>query len=411
MAPSRQRAIALKAPTLAEVLGANGFSRVYETLTAGQRQQMQRYLDAQVVDPEVWREAEEIRRKGTKYYGSLTVVDPAMQRKADRVMRQFISVGKQDDRVRIRLDKFLDEAAFAPTTDNPDEAIYLEKVRHTLLERGVWLRLNPKLVRDAQDPSRWVRDPRRYEVWLSLGPNGDAIPMKNGRIDREALMGTQLFGAGYYTEVHMGQVEKTLKREIDRLSSEIDDGMALHAQMNRIRGQAMPGVVAVSDALGGADYPDINIWQGPHKLVLRAYDLKNEGKTYGCRIFLVVAALATRDAARRLSRAIDKSTGAAESTVKVLKVVRTAAAVAEVALLVTGVGLAMRGAAAARTLASETAMDALAERELAKYVARNPEIASEINQVRWIRGPRGTVAGGSKSAARHEMGHGGFAKW
>lgn len=412
MAPSRERAIALKAPTLGEVLAVNGFSRVHETLTAAQRQQMQRYLDAQVVDPVVWREAEEIRRRGTKVYGSIAVTDPAMQRKADRVMRQFITIGKQDDRVRIRLEKFLDEAAFAPTTDNPDEAAYLERVRHTLIERGVWLRLAQKMVRDAEDPSRWVRDPRRYEVWLSLGANGDAIPMKNGRLDREAILGTQLLGAGYYTAVHLGPVEQTLAREIEHLSSEIDDGMALHQMMNKIRREAVIGVVAVSDALGGADFPDFDIWQGPHKLLIRAMELRNEGKTYGCRTFLVIAALATRNAAHLLNRNIDKSVSGAERSVKVLKVARTAGKVAEVALLATGVAaLAARGVSATRALAAgDAAVDALAERELAKYLARNPELASELNQVRLVPGPKGSVLGRPRTPSGGGIGTG-FHSW
>ncbi len=85
-----------------------------------------------------------------------------------------------------------------PTTDNPDEADYLEGVRKTLETRGVWLRLSPKLVRDADDRSRWVTDPRHFEVWLSLGARGDTIPTKSGRIDREALLNTRVLGAGYY---------------------------------------------------------------------------------------------------------------------------------------------------------------------------------------------------------------------
>lgn len=410
MAYSRNRAISLQAATIAEVLRIAGFMPILAQVTSAQRQKLQRYLDAAVVDPVVRNEASALYQKGTKHYGELVVVDPEMKRRAQRVMGDFIPVSDLDDCVRLNFTQ-LDVSAFTPTTDDPDEAEYLGVIRKTLEARGVWLRLAPKRVRDGQDPSRWVSDPRHFEVWLSLGARGDTIPTKSGRIDREALLGTRVFGAGYYVHVDRGPVQTALEREVRRLSSEIDDGMEQHAQLARIRRQAATGVVAVSDVLGGADFPSDEIWKGPSQLLLRAMDLKAAGKIYGCRALLVVAALSVRNAAQLLSRFVDNTTSGAERAVKVLKVARTAGKVAEVALIATGVGAVAVGLAKSGAVAvTEASVDAIAERELARYLARNPELASELSQVRLVPGPRGTILGGVKGG--HSAGVGtGFTSW
>jgi hypothetical protein len=411
MAYSRNRAVSLQAATIGEVLRIADFLPILPQLTSAQRQKLQRYLDAAVVDPAVRNEASALYQKGTKYYGELVVVDPEMKRRAQRVMGDFIPVSDLDDCVRLNFTQMLDASAFTPTTDDPDEAEYLGVIRKTLEARGVWLRLAPKRVRDAQDPSRWVSDPRHFEVWLSLGARGDTIPTKSGRIDREALLGTRIFGAGYYVHVDRGPVQTALEREVRRLSSEIDDGMEQHVQLARIRRQAATGVVAVSDVLGGADFPSDEIWKGPSQLLLRAMDLKAAGKIYGCRALLVVAALSVRNAAQLLSRFVDNTTSGAERAVKVLKVARTAGKVAEVALIVTGVGAVAVGLAKSGAVAvTEASVDAIAERTVARYLARNPELASELSQVRLVPGPKGTILGGVKGG--HSAGVGtGFTSW
>jgi hypothetical protein len=411
MAYSRSRAISLQAATIGEVLGIAGFMSILAQLTFAQRQKLQRYLDAVVVDPVVRNESNALYQKGTKHYGELVVVDPEMKRRAQRVMGDFIPVGDLDDCVRLNFTQLLDVSAFTPTTDDPDEAEYLGVIRRTLEARGVWLRLAPKRVREAQDPSRWVSDPRHFEVWLSIGARGDTIPTKSGRIDREALLGTNVFGAGYYVHVDRGPIQTALEREVRRLSSEIDDGMEQHVQLARIRRQAATGVVAVSDVLGGADFPSDEIWKGPSQLLLRAMDLKAAGKIYGCRALLVVAALSVRNAAQLLSRFVDNTTAGAERAIKVLKVARTAGKVAEVGLMVTGVGAVAVGLAKGGAVAvTEASVDAIAERELARYLARNPELASELGQVRLVPGPRGTILGGIKGG--HSAGVGtGFTSW
>jgi hypothetical protein len=82
MANDRKRAIDLGVVALSDLLTAAGYSSILAQLTAAQRQQLQLYLDAQVVDPAVQDAANAIRQRGTKYYGSLVVTDPAAQREA-----------------------------------------------------------------------------------------------------------------------------------------------------------------------------------------------------------------------------------------------------------------------------------------------------------------------------------------
>jgi hypothetical protein len=388
-----------------------GFPAVLVQLTSAQINQLQRYLDAAVVDPAVKQKADAVYRKGTKVSGRLVYTDPETQRRVDRVMREYIPVQALDDTVRLDLSKLLDPKALAPTTDNPDEAEYLESVRKSLDRQGVWLRIAPKLVKDPDDPSRRMYDGKHFDVWLSLGPRGDGIPTKTGRIDREALLSTQIIGANYWRKVDQGPVESALDRQVQTLRSQIEDGMALHAEMTKIRNQAAIGVVAISDVLGGANFPSYQIWDGPNTLVLNAMKIRNAGLTWGSNLLLIVAAVSVRNAANLLNTYIAKTTSGAARTVKVLKVARTAGKVAEAGLAIaTGAAIVTGAGAASGVAAADAVVDAAAEKELAKYVARNPELAGELNSVKLVPGPRGTVVGNIKGG--HSAGVGeGFHKW
>jgi len=130
-------------------------------------------------------------------------------------------------------------------------------------------------------------------------------------------------------------------------------------------------------------------------------------------VMLVVAALATRNAARLLSTYIDETSSGAGRAVKVLEVAKTAGKVAEVGLAITGVGafaLSAGGATAGGVAVTEATVDAVAEREVAKYLAKNPEFATELQQVRLVPGPKGTILGNVKGG--HSAGYGkGFQSW
>lgn len=390
---NRRRAIGLGAVALPRLLTAAGFSSLFAQLTPAQVIQLQRWLDAAVVDPAVQHEADAIYHAGTKIYGNIAYTDPVTKRRVDRVMRDYIALNRLDDTVRLDLSKLLDPKALKPITDNPDEAEYLESVRKTLERQGVWLRLASSLVKDPDDRSHWINDGRHFDVWLSLGPRGDAIPTKTGRIDRETLLATRIIGADYYRKVDKGPVQRALDQQVKTLRSQIEDGMALHAEMSKIRREAPIGVAATSDLLGGADFPSDDIWDAPNKLVVGAMTLKNAGLTWGAGCLLIVAAISVRNASNLLHRYIDKTTTGAERAVTGLKVARAAGEVAVVVLtvmtgaaLVTGAGAAASGAAAA-----DAGVDAAAERLLARYVARNPGIDAELNSVKLVPGPRGTV--------------------
>jgi hypothetical protein len=411
MSNARKHAIELGAVSLGSLLTSAGFSTVLVQLTSAQINQLQRYLDAAVIDPEVQKHADAVYRKGTKVYGKIVYTDPETKRRVDRVMREYIPLHALDDTVRLDLSKMLDPKALAPITDNPDEADYLESVRKSLDRQGVWLRIAPKLVKDPDDLSRWMYDGKHFDAWLSLGPRGDAIPTKTGRIDRAALLSTQIIGANYWRKVDKGPVQSALDRQVQTLRSQLEDGMALHIEMTKIRNDAAIGVVAISDVLGGADFPNFNIWDGPNTLVVSAMRMMNAGLTWGANLLLVVAAVSVRNAANLLNTYIAKTTSGAARSVKVLKVARTAGKVAEVGLAVaTGVAFVTGAGAASGLVAADAAVDVAAERELGKYIARNPELAGELNSVKLVPGPRGTVLGYTKGG--HSAGFGeGFRSW
>jgi Domain of unknown function (DUF4157) len=410
----RQRAEALGAADARSLLQAS-LPFVLAHMTDDQLQQMQKVLDAAVVNPDVQKEADDLyRRSIVAQSGPLISRDPRRVRRAERAMESFIPVTEADKRIRLDFEALLTPEALQATTDNPDEAAYLESVRQTLETRGVWLRFAPKLVRDPEDPSRHVIDYRAFNVWLSLGPDGDTIPTDSGRLTRDALLGTTLLGAGYYRRVHQGPVQTALDKQIRRLLNQIETGSSQHDELAKIRRDAFFGVAEISDLLGGADFPARSIWDQPHRFVLRAMDLNVGGNVRGSQAFLVAAAIETRKAARSLADYIDDSSAGAERAVTVLKVAKTAGEVAEVGLVVTGVAGVVRGGV---TVAGETgvaaargSVDDAAERLVRQYVADNPAIAGDLAKVRWVPGPRGSAAGGVKPGSSSGAGTG-WDKW
>lgn len=429
MGNDRKRAIALKAVDARELIGKS-LPMVLKYMTQAQVAEVQRVLDAAVVNPAVQQEYKDAMRRsyvsegrdggnyeGVYQNGRLVLRDVKLARRAERIIQQQIPVTAADRRVRIDFGKLLDGDAFKSTTDNPDEAKYLAKVKSILEHRGVYLRFEQKLVRDPEDPSRWMIDPRTFQVWLSVGREGDAIPTDTGLLNRKAILGTQVFGAGYYDEVHRGPVERALEREINRLLREIQSGRDQHFMLWKIRHNAAPGVTAVSDFLGGADFPDSTIWDYPHKMVMKAMDANVGGNVSMPQAYLVVAAIATRNSAQLLADYIDDMSEGAERAVTVLKVAKAAGEVAEVGLAVTtGVGVVKAGARvigskAATQTAKDKAVDAAAEKLVGKMISKDPSLAKDLAQVRWVPGPKGTVLGRGVKPGQ-SAGHGaGFEKW
>ena len=118
----RQRAVALKAAD-ARTLLQTSLPFVLEHMTGEQIQQVQKVLDAAVVNPEVQKEANDLYNKSiVSQSGPLTVRDPKKVRRAEQAMENFIPVAEADKRVRLDHKALLAPEALQPRTDNPDEA-------------------------------------------------------------------------------------------------------------------------------------------------------------------------------------------------------------------------------------------------------------------------------------------------
>jgi hypothetical protein len=185
----------------------------------------------------------------------------------------------------------------------------------------------------------------------------------------------------------------------------------------KIRHNAAPGVTAVSDFLGRADFPDSTIWDYPHKMVIKAMDANVTGNVSLPQAYLVVAAVATRNSAKLLAKYIDDMSEGAERAVKVLKVAKAAGEVAEVGLAIsTGVGVVRAGArvvgteVAAKT-AKDKAVDAAAEKLVGQMIKKDPSLATDLASVRWVPGPKGTVLGRGVKAGQSTGNGTGFQKW
>jgi len=366
----RQRAKALKAADARTLLHAS-LPFVLAHMTDEQVQKMQRVLDAAVVNPDVRKEAEGLyRRSIVAQSGSLIIRDPKMVRRAFRAMESFIPVTEADTRIRLDFKALLTSEALQATTDNPDEARYLEMVRQTLATRGIWLRFSPKLVPDPEEPSHRVVDQQTFTVWLSLGPDGDTIPIESGRLTRNALLSTTRLGAGYYRHVHQGGIQSALEKETRRLLDQIEIGLRHHNRLDKIRDEAFFGVAKISDFLGGADFPDRSIWEPPHKLVVQAMRLNAGGNVKGAQALLGTAAILTRNAGWLLADYLEESSAGAERAVAVLEVAKTAGEIAEIGLAVTEVVGVVRGIAKREVLVGTSVRQF--RRDAERIISRDP---------------------------------------
>jgi len=220
-----------------------------------------------------------------------------------------------------------------------------------------------------------------------------------------------LFGAGYYDAVHRGPTQRSLDRQIAILSAEMDSAIAEHHRLIMRKVKA-PIVSGISDFVGGADLPDRNIWDYPQKMLLKALDLNKGGNVFKSPGYLVAAAIATRNNANLLAQYADDSASGAGRVITVLKVAKTAGQVAEVGLAVTGVAGVVRGtvSVAGGAAAGDAAVDAAAERMIAKHYAKDAEIMADLNKVKWVPQPKGSVAGGVKPGTSSGAGTG-WHKW
>lgn len=300
---------------------------VLRLLTAEQVGQVQKVVDAAVVNPVVQQEyAEAARKNGDAQRARGYYSDGAVSRAPDspqmrKLADELIDATAADKHIRLEPPKLLSYDALKPLTDNPDEATYLNKVTRTLGSAGVYLRIEPKLVHDPDDRSSWIVSQREFEVWLSLGFDGDTIPTKDGQLTRVNLLETTTLGAGYYTEVIQGTFQSRFDQAADRVSRQIRNGIDLHEDQEGARDTAAPGVVAISDYLGDADYPSEKMWDQPWKLLMEARDLNKDGNIVDAGKRLSQAAMLADLAGLRLNAYIDATVKGASRAVFAAKVV------------------------------------------------------------------------------------------
>jgi hypothetical protein len=262
----RRHAIALHAVDASALLGAT-LPYVLKQMTSAQFYQVQRVLDAAVIDPEVQKKYQELMRRSILDQEPIHAAGGPVYYRDERIVHRanryysanFIQITAADENIRLDHEKLLTADALKPFSDNPDEARYLRSVAATLKRRGVWLRMNP------QGPKGYST-PVAYKPYLSVGyygyyNTGDPIPTRTGQLDRKALMGTTLFGAAYVSQVLWGGVQRGLENAMRTLRSQVSTGRTLHEQEQAARDDALPGVPFVADHLGdNVALPDVKMW-------------------------------------------------------------------------------------------------------------------------------------------------------
>jgi hypothetical protein len=374
--------------------------------------QLQKVLDAAVVNPAYEKEYEKAkedavigrgeRRTDTKY----VVYDRSKMRKAERIRARKVRTSKNDKYIRVDHGKMLTADALSPRTNNPDEAIYLAKVRRKLESEGVWLQLR-------QPFGRGGRDPRVWEFWFTLGRDGDKLATKDAKIDREELL--EVMG-DYYDAVVKGPTLTKLQRELSRLSAAYNRGWELHWFHVKTRGEAGPLVVGVTGLWGGAELPDTDIWNLPFKLKMKAWDGIIARDVLKAHLFLLAGAYAVESNGALLDAYLRKKTRGGARALTALKVLKGAGAVADALLAITGIaGLAKWAGkkaltAGAKRKALKSLEESYLEYEMKHGALRNvteAEIA-EISLVKTVQ-QSGTTLGNIKGG--HSPGYGtGFHK-
>ncbi len=366
-------------------------------MTEHQIQQVQRVLDAAVVNPEVTKEINAIHRRATTILDDgLTYVNhDRLDAPAARAEKNYIPVSGSDYRIRLDHKGLLMPDAFKVTSDNTDEPAFLRSVAKWLENEGVWLQFRPKLVRDPDDPSKFMENPRAYQAWLTLGPEAKesrTIPVEyGGFITRNALFGIGVVAAGQWNRVYRGPVKMALRQQAAALEAAIDDGSAEYWRLRKLRSD-MYIRAKVIDLVGGADFPDSRLWDLPRQLLSRASGFEAGDNIRAAQAFLIAAAVATQHSADLLAQYSDDVQTGGNRVVKVLEVANKAGEVAQVVLTVLDGVAFVRGAASiVRTVAAAEAGETVvisvtrsgvtAERFVGDYAARNPAVAVELGKI------------------------------
>jgi hypothetical protein len=355
-AEERKRATELKAVDVRALIRTS-LPDVPPQLTAAHVDQLQRVLDAAVINADVQKKWEDLDRqaiKGKIIHSNEYLRDPAAVARRDQVLKQKIVVKPTENVVRLDFNKLLTPGALKSTSDNPDEAGYLLVVAEVYERRGVWLLLDSSAAAVTRDLH--PNDPTKWRVRLLLGYKPGAlieeIKTETGTLTRNALLSVTQLGAGYWEWVHQGPTLTALKNALDIVSYQINLGTKEHAWWSLHRTEYYV-VSRISDKLGGADWPNERIWDQPHQVYVKALHLINAGKLMEAGKFALLAAYQAEWCARAVHEYIDATTRGATRAVKVLEVAVVLGKIAEGILSVIFIGqglirlLSRRGATAA----------------------------------------------------------------
>jgi len=363
---------------------------IVHVLSLSQLQQVQKVLDAAVVNPEVEREGNLLWQQSvTHQIGNQVNRDPRIVDQANRVFQTKILIDDRDKHIKLDFDRLLAPGALLPRTDNPDEAMYLIKVRQALEKYGVWLRIDHKWHRDPNEYTRVIfDDPRSFQAWLEFGYDGHPINAPAGLLTREAILSAVWIGEGYWSEVYKGKFQTALDSAIRGVRSQISTGETLHDMQQEARDSARIGVVWVSDRLGGAVFPGTKIWDLPHELVEKALKQNVGGNISQSCDTIMYAAIATAMAARILNEYIDATIRGAQQAVTALTVAKVSGMIADSLLLVRGLirvlatwGAAEVGVTAATSKSAPRIANSQSSAAYARTVNNSPAAhANTVNQ-------------------------------
>lgn len=305
-----------------------------------------------------------------------------------------------DEARRMRLDvgALLDPAELRPSSDNPDEARHLERVKQWVAHAGIWLHWSETLTAEGVDYATPY-------VFLSLGSErSGSIKVPNGKLDWAAVKTSAAVQTALYENVHKGGVATAFEQKVRRVLRDIEVERERHAELQVLRTSSTV-VPWVADKLGRTSFPPVRMWDVPHELAVEALELRNAGRMADAESKLVAARLLTDKFSRRLTTYADKTVAGAK---RALVAAVAAAAVAKAADWAGGpvstmvrrlVGAGLRKAAA-RKLTRKAATEAGGRSKRrtieevadarAKVLERHADeaAAEELRRVRVLKDPR-----------------------
>lgn len=326
------------------------FSRLAEALTPAQIDQIQRQLDADVINSAIDRQMEENDQKSIvgRTSTGVAVRDPSKATPFKARMTKIV-LKESDTLIRVDYRKLLSPDAFTITSDNPDEATYLLKMKSALEAGGVWLRFVVNKSQIARTTYA-MNDPQRWLALLWFGRDTrDEIKTSNGRLTRNALLSIPPLGSGYYHYVSNGPTLRFLNTAIDSVQSKINLVRKLHNDWDPadagIRARILEwGIVkGVGEGMLGLslNYPSKSIWTEPTNTLMLARKSQAAGKLTEASKLAAFAAIQAEWGARAVmdyANFINATKGAAGFVLQVLQVLDKLGDIADAILIVRSVG-------------------------------------------------------------------------